>query len=234
MARVGGRDPIVAKHDGTTVGGWLWAKNLGSSSSDSTARQIIVSNSKVYVSGGYAGNINLNGTTFNELSGDGDYDIWVAALSTADGTIQASNIFRGARNDEPYNMALGCGHLFLGGAFSSSNLQIGSVTLARVASTDGWIAMLEDTTLGVQDAMGFGGDGNDWVMGMAYNTGSSTLYVGGYSSSSYGNGFTFGASNVSLASGAFGLRTFIGKISVSGNTMTRVDAVTPGGSVAGK
>jgi hypothetical protein len=131
----------------TQDGNFMWAKRYGADNDDDV-RDIILTDSKnIYVTGGYLGNVNFNGTNPNGLLTQiGNYlDVFVLSLQT-DGTFIWAKKFGGTGFDVSF--ALGTDlqeNVYISGSFqyvSDFDPGVGVANLVTTTPNDGFVAKL--------------------------------------------------------------------------------------------
>lgn len=168
----GGSDIFIAKYNPVTSM-WVWSINGVGSGDDSGVALTTDPVGNVYVTGYFAGTLNLYGTILNSL---GMLDIFTAKFTT-DGVLAWVSHSGGSYHDVGTGIALdNLGNIFVTGYFGET-ASFGSMSLTSNGSYD--MLIMKYNALGrIQWAQKSGNIGNDQGSGIAID-GSNNIYATG-------------------------------------------------------
>jgi hypothetical protein len=121
----------------TPFGSFVWAVPFASEGYDSAGKVAVDPDGNVYVTGGFAANMEVAGTTLAADSGDA----FIASLS-GDGQLRWVKGFGGTGYDSANAVAIGDGQVYVGGVFQD-DLGLGSPPPAAVGASDAFIASFD-------------------------------------------------------------------------------------------
>jgi hypothetical protein len=144
LISAGAKDIFISKLD--VSGDFVWAKQLGNAADDFVKSIASDNNGNVYTTGYFEGTVDFDpGTSVNNLSSAGDYDIFISKLDGA-GDFVWSKQFGGTDDDRAYSLAIDAGGnvyttgLFVGTAdFDPGN---GIVNLTSAGGSDIYVSKL--------------------------------------------------------------------------------------------
>ncbi len=204
----GYNDAFVAKLRAAD-GSLIWNTFLGGTKDNNGYAIAADSNGRVYVTGTSGSSW---GNPVSPFAG-GYYDVFVACLN-ADGTLIWNTFLGGNNYDESCGIAVDAsGGIYVAG----DGFETWGTPLNAFAGTnDGWIAKLDANGNLIWNTF-FGGTGNVYGVGMAFDSSRGSIYVTGNSDSTWGNpagAFTPGSDpyvvKLSAADGSLVWNTFLG------------------------
>ncbi|MCF8294807.1 MAG: choice-of-anchor D domain-containing protein [Bacteroidales bacterium] len=210
----GGADIFISKLDAS--GNFVWAKNMGGSSSDVGYSIAIDASGNVYTTGSFQGSTDFDpGSGTHYLSSNGYYDIFISKLDASGNFIWAKNM-GGFSSDEGISIAIDAsGNVYTTGHFNGIvdfDPGSGSYNLSSYGSEDIFISKL-DASGNFVWAKNMGGSSLDWGYSIAIDA-SENVYVSG---KFYGTvDFDPGSGSYNLSSNDEG-DIFISKLDASGN-----------------
>jgi len=137
LSSAGLRDVFVAKYSGTT-GGYLWAKQLGGSGSDSGNGVAVDGSGNVVLTGSFSGSVNFGGGAIAGL----DIDVYVAKYDTNGGYVWAER-FGDIYNQFGNAVAVkGASNIAVTGFFQG-NVDFGGGTQTNAGNSDIFLLNLE-------------------------------------------------------------------------------------------
>lgn len=180
LTLVGTRDAFAIKLDAD--GASLWAKNFGGSGAQMTDAAIAADGSDNVYLGGYFQNANL---TTPALAKTGTIDAFALKLDAGGATTWAKGFGGVVAGGTAYVTASAvdaAGNTYVAGYFNGVTYPLGSVTLTRIGSRDGFAAKL-DTTGAVVWAKNFGGSGAEAsALGIALAASGGVVVSGHFTS----------------------------------------------------
>jgi sugar lactone lactonase YvrE len=227
LATSGSNDAYIAKY--STVGNLTWATKIGGTTSDIGYGIAVDSDGNVYVTGHYQSSTltlyDKDGTTSGiTLANSGSHDVFIAKYSTVGNAIWAARI-GGTSSDIASGIAVDSdGNVYVMGSYDSSTLTLydkdgttSGTTLANSGRRDIYIAKYS-TDGNVLWAARIGGSDNEYVNGIAVDSGGNVYVTGYYRSSPLTLYDKDGVARKSLANSGSD-DAFIAKYSTVGNPL---------------
>lgn len=192
-----GQDGYVARlTDAGTMASIAWATSVGGGLTD-YIYTVAASGPSVYVAGAFGSSSLAVGST--TLTQAGIYTAFVAKLTDANtaGTFQWARPLGNGQSAAITKLLVQGANVFTAGFFNSPTLVVGSTTLTRSGSYDGFVTRLTDTPSGPAFAwaLAAGGPGYDQADAVAVSP-TGALYVSGvlYQTATFGSLSATGAS----------------------------------------
>ena len=177
----GGGTFFIVKYDAS--GNVLWAKSAGGSQGPAVTDRgnSLCSDTlgNIFVTGSFfSSSITFGVTTLNSSGGDDLFVVKYDPLGTVLWAKSATGNMGGGGQSIRTDFF---GNVYVAGAYSSSTLTLGAITLLNAGGTDGFLAKY-DPVGNVLWAKNVGGSNSDWAAGIALG-GGGTAYVTGSSQS---------------------------------------------------
>ena len=206
----GSSDIFIAKL--SSSGSWQWAVRAGSSGFDESLGIAVDSSGNTYVTGRFVGTSNFGSIN---LTSSGNYDIFIAKLSSSGSWQWAVKAGGGSGNDIGYGIAVdSSGNAYVTGKFegtatfgstSLTNSGAGDIFVAKISSSGSWQWAVKAVGLSTEEGYGIAVDSSGYV-----------FITGRFLQSA-----TFGSTNLT-SSGSYDI--FIAKLNSSGSWQWAVKA----------
>ncbi len=183
LMAVGGTDVFLARYD--TGGNYLWAKSMGSNSTDRGQSLVVDTSGNVYVTGTFSSTANFNsGGSGDTLKSAGGLDIFVAKYD-AGGNFFWAKSMGGKGADYGYGVVVdGSGNVYVTGVFYSDTADFNpggsGGKLISAGDQDGFLARY-DAGGNYLWAKNIGGSGRDWGYGIAMDGSDNVCVTGTFS-----------------------------------------------------
>jgi hypothetical protein len=208
-------DIFVCKLDAS--GNFVWAKRMGSASSDEAWSIAIDASDNIYTTGGFQSTVDFDpGAGFSNLTSSGSIDVFVSKLDASGNFVWAKRI-GGTNAERAYGICLdNAGNVYSTGYFTgTADFDPGASTfnlISSAGSTDVFISKL-DATGNFIWAKQMGGTGIDQGRSIAIDASGNVYTTGEFSNTV---DFDPGIGTLNLNS-AGSLDAFISKLDASGN-----------------
>ena len=213
LTSVGSEDIFMAKYD--VNGNYVWAKNIGSSSSDQGNGIVIDASSNVYITGAFSGTADFDPSTTAtaNLTSAGSGDIFMAKYDSSGNYIWAKRFGNGL-GDVGTGIAVDAGsNVYITGTFRVGVTFGPSISASSVGQSDDFIAKFDNSGNCIW-GKGFGSVFIDNSYGIVVDASSNVYITGGFNGTVDFDPSTTGTVNLTSAGGA---DIFMAKYDASGN-----------------
>ncbi len=219
----GSMDFFISKLDSS--GDFLWAKNMGGSSNDSSESMAVDENDNILVTGSFSGTADFDpGLEEANLTSAGSLDIYISKYSSS-GDFLWANRFGGSRNDYANGVSVHSnGDVYTTGVFTGTvDFDSGADTINLVSAGNWDVFILKTASTGdYLWAKGIGGSNEDYATSLALDS-NGNVFTTGYFAGTVD--FDPGTNTAELTSGGLD-DVFILRLNASGEAETSLASVS--------